>query len=98
LAICLNSWCFEIDGSFNVTKGRALLSAYHQERPLDTAEQAALPILSRGAAIRFLLTRLYDWLNTPANALVKRKDPLEYEKKLRFHAGAKTLADYGLSL
>jgi homoserine kinase type II len=96
LAICLNAWCFEGDGAFNVTKARALLSAYQRQRPLLAAEYAALPILARGAAVRFLLTRLYDWLNTPPGALVKRKDPMEYADKLRFHQGIRDVADYGL--
>ena len=75
VAICLNAWCFENDNSFNVTKARRLLKAYVDHRPLSTAEFNALPLLARGAALRFLLTRLYDWLNTPAGALVKPKDP-----------------------
>ncbi len=96
VAICLNAWCFEPDGSFNATKARALIQAYDRVRPLEPGERAALPLLARGAALRFLLTRLYDWLHTPANALVKRKDPLEYLAKLRFHRGIASLADYGL--
>ncbi|WP_020181088.1 homoserine kinase [Methylopila sp. M107] len=95
VAICLNAWCFEPDWSFNVTKGRALLAAYHGARPLSEAEIAALPTLARGAAIRFLLTRLVDWLDTPAGALVKKLDPLEYLKKLRFHQQAGTAEAYG---
>ena len=95
VAVCLNAWCFEADFSFNVTKGRALLSAYHAIRPLSAAELAALPVLCQGAAIRFLLTRLYDWLNTPDGALVTRKDPLEYLRRLRFHLSAKDAAAYG---
>ena len=95
LAIALNAWCFERDGSFNVTKGAALLSAYHAVRPLDAAEIAALPILARGAALRFLLTRLYDWLHIPDGGLVRKKDPLEYAGKMRFHAHARSAADYG---
>ncbi len=95
VAVCLNAWCFEADFSFNVTKGRALLSAYHAVRPLSEPEQAALPVLCQGAAIRFLLTRLYDWLNTPDGALVTRKDPLEYLRRLRFHLSAKDSAAYG---
>lgn len=95
LAICLNAWCFEPDQSFNVTKGRALLTAYHAIRPLSDAEIAALPTLARGAAIRFLLTRLVDWLDTPAGALVKKLDPLEYLKKLRFHQQAADAAAFG---
>lgn len=88
VAVCLNAWCFEPDGSFNVTKARALIGAYAAVRPLWAAERAALPVLCRGAAIRFLLTRLYDWTNTPPGALVTRKDPLEYLRKLRFFAAA----------
>ncbi|HLN22627.1 MAG TPA: homoserine kinase [Patescibacteria group bacterium] len=96
IAICLNAWCFEPDGSFNVTKARLMLWNYQQVRPLSAAEFLALPTLARGAAMRFLLTRLYDWLNTPAGALVKRKDPLEYERKLRFHAQVGGPGAYGL--
>ncbi|WP_439596319.1 homoserine kinase [Falsiroseomonas sp.] len=86
IAVCLNAWCFEPDGAFNLTKARAMLHAYQALRPLSEAERAALPALCRGAAIRFLLTRLYDWTHTPADALVTRKDPLEYLRKLRFFA------------
>jgi homoserine kinase type II len=96
VAICLNAWCFEADNSFNATKARALLQGYERVRRLEDAEREALPLLARGAALRFLLTRLYDWVHTPANALVKRKDPQEYLAKLRFHRGATSLADYGL--
>ncbi|MEA2738962.1 MAG: homoserine kinase type [Acetobacteraceae bacterium] len=96
VAICLNAWCFEPDFSFNVTKSKALLAAYHCVRPLSAAEQAALPVLCQGASIRFLLTRLYDWLNTPAGALVTRKDPLEYLRRLRFHMTATDGRAYGL--
>jgi len=96
VAICLNAWCFEPDRSFNATKARALLQAYEKVRPLGDAERRMLPLLARGAALRFLLTRLYDWIHTPADALVKRKDPLEYLAYLRFHRSVKSLADYGL--
>ena len=96
LAICLNAWCFEPDGSFNITKARAMLQAYEHERKLTEAELANLPLLARGAALRFLLTRTYDLLNTDANALVKTKDPNEYLRKLRFHQGVKSYRDYGL--
>ncbi len=65
-------------------------------RRLGDDEKQALPLLARGAALRFLLTRLYDWVHTPANALVKRKDPQEYLAKLRFHRGVTSLSDYGL--
>jgi homoserine kinase type II len=94
LAICLNAWCFEPDGAFNVTKGRALIGAYQAVRPLSPAETAALPILAQGAALRFLLTRLYDWLYVPEGALVTPKDPMEYLRKLRFHRHALGIAAY----
>ncbi len=96
VAICLNAWCFEADGAFNVTKARAFLNAYGRERPLSAAEQEALPVLARGAAIRFLLTRAVDWLNVPPGALVKPKDPLEYLRNLRFHQSVAGVRDYGL--
>src|SRR5205823_6158780 len=87
LAICLNAWCFEADGSLNVTKARLLSDGYQRERPLTTAELGALPVLARGSALRFLRTRLFDWLNQPAGAMVRPKHPLEYLRKLRFHRG-----------
>jgi homoserine kinase type II len=97
LAICLNAWCFEPDGSFNLTKGQAMIAGYQRVRPLDPAEQAALPILCRGAALRFMLTRLVDWLNVPPGALLKPKDPLEYDRKLAFHRHVQSARDYGLA-
>lgn len=96
IAVCLNAWCFEPDYAFNVTKARALLSAYDAVRPMGPEERAALPVLCRGAALRFLLTRLYDWTHTPAGALVTRKDPLEYLRKLRFFAQATSASALGL--
>lgn len=96
-SICLNAWCFERDDSLNVTKARAFLSAYGRARKLSEAEQAALPLLARGSALRFLLTRLVDWLNVPPGALVKPKDPLEYARKLRFHQGVASVGDYGVT-
>ena len=96
VAVCLNAWCFEQDFSFNVTKARALLNAYQAIRPLSDAERGALPVLCQGAAIRFLLTRLFDWLNTPDGALVTRKDPLEYLRRLRFHLSAPDEHAYGI--
>lgn len=95
VAVALNAWCFEGDGAFNITKGRALLGCYRAVRPLAPAEVAALPILARGAALRFLLTRLYDWINRDPSALVTAKDPAEYVTKLRFHQGATGAASYG---
>jgi homoserine kinase type II len=96
VAICLNAWCFEPDHSYNVTKGRNLLTSYMAVRPLSDAEFEALPLLARGAAMRFLLTRLVDWLNVPQGALVRPKNPLEYFRKLRFHQKAESMRDYGL--
>jgi homoserine kinase type II len=96
VAICLNAWCFESDHSYNVTKGRALLQAYGKTRALSAAERAALPLLARGAALRFLLTRLVDWFAVPPGALVKPKDPLEYLRKLRFHQKVTSARDYGI--
>jgi len=96
VAICLNAWCFETDHSYNVTKGRALLQAYEKVRPLSAQEREALPLLCRGAALRFLLTRLVDWLSVPAGALVRPKDPVEYYRKLRFHQAVTSFRDYGI--
>src|SRR6185312_4710475 len=96
LAICLNAWCFENDGSFNFTKARLFIRAYRAVRPLSAAELTALPVLARGGALRFLLTRLYDWLNQPAGALVRPKDPIEYLRKLRFHRNVANISAYGV--
>jgi homoserine kinase type II len=96
VAVCLNAWCFETDGSLNVTKSRALLTGYQTARPFSDDEIAALPILARGAAMRFLLTRLYDWLTVPKGALVVPKDPTEYYRKLRFHRSVQDASAYGL--
>lgn len=94
--IALNAWCFERDGSFNLTKARAFLHAYDRQRRLSDAERAALPILARGAALRFLLTRAHDWLHREEGALVTPKDPMEYVRKLRFHQQVKEAGEYGL--
>ncbi|SCY88881.1 homoserine kinase [Microvirga guangxiensis] len=96
VAICLNAWCFEQDGSFNLTKGQALLAGYQAVRPLTAQEIEALPVLCRGSAMRFMLTRLVDWLNVPPGALVKPKDPLEYDRKLHFHRHVRNAREYGL--
>ncbi len=96
IAVCLNAWCFEPDNAFNITKARYLLQAYRAVRPITDAELEALPLLARGSALRFLLTRLYDWLNQPPGALVKPKDPLEYWNKLRFHQSVQGPGAYGL--
>lgn len=96
VAICLNAWCFEADLEFNVTKAMALFNAYQRLRPLGASEIEALPVLARGAALRFALTRLVDWLNVPPGALVRPKDPLEYVRKLRFHQKSSSARDLGL--
>jgi homoserine kinase type II len=96
LAICLSAWCFEPDNAFNVSKGRAMIAGYERLRPLVEAEIEALPLLARGAALRFMLTRLVDWLNVPPGAKVAPKNPLEYRDKLRFHQRVRSAADYGL--
>ncbi|EHK53687.1 homoserine kinase [Allomesorhizobium alhagi] len=96
VATCLNAWCFEKDFSFNLTKGTALLAGYQSVRPLTSAEKEALPILARGSALRFMLTRLYDWLTIPDGALVQKRDPMEYIRRLRFHRRIKSPSEYGL--
>lgn len=98
LAIMLNAWCFEQDGAFNLTKAKHLIAGYRSHRELNAEECAAIPILAQGAALRFFLTRLYDWLNTDPGAFVSRKDPLDFVKRLRFHMKAKAPAEYGLWL
>jgi homoserine kinase type II len=97
LAVCLNAWCFEADNAFNITRGRAMIQAYQTVRRLEPEERAQLPLLARGAALRFLLTRLYDWLTVPVGALVVPKDPKEYLRKLRFHQKVAGPADYGMA-
>lgn len=95
LAVCINAWAFEPDGSFNYSKGKNLIAGYESIRSLTEAEKDAFPALCRGAALRFFLTRLVDWTDTPADALVKPKDPLDYADRLRFHRTAISIADYG---
>lgn len=96
LAVCLNAWCFESNWMFNTTKARAMVEAYQSVRPLSAREFEMLPVLCRGSALRFLLTRLYDWLNVPPGALVTPKDPNEYIAKLKFHQGIASATLYGL--
>ena len=98
VAICLNAWCFENDLSFNVTKAAKLLRSYNRTRPLSAEEMTALPVLARGSALRFLLTRLYDWLNHPEGALVTPKNPLDYLGRLKFHQQVRHADEYGLAL
>lgn len=97
LSVCLNAWCFEKDNAYNLTKGSALLAGYQSVRKLSDEETESLPLLARGSALRFMLTRLYDWLNTPEGALVVKKDPLEYLRKMRFHRQIASAAEYGIS-
>jgi len=96
LSIGLNAWCFEPDGSFNITKGMALVNGYERVRRLTEGEVEALPVLARGSALRFMLTRLVDWLNVPPDAKVVPHDPLEYLRKVRFHRKVASARDYGL--
>jgi homoserine kinase type II len=98
IAIALNAWCFEADHSFNVTKGQALLKSYQNVRPITAAEREALPLFARGAALRFLLTRAYDWLHTSKDAMVSPKDPLEFVRRLKFHRAIRSASEYGLEL
>ena len=98
LAIALNAWCFEADATFNVTKARALLSGYQNLRPLAPEEIDAVPILGAGAAMRFLTTRLFDWLNQVEGAKVEPKNPNDFLRRLRFHRSATRPEDYGLTL
>ena len=96
LAICLNAWCFEPDNAFNITKARLMLLSYRRVRAFSAYELEVLPLLARGSALRFLLTRLYDFLHQPEGALVKLKDPMEYWHKLRFHQQVTGPGAYGL--
>ncbi|WP_062227498.1 homoserine kinase [Aureimonas frigidaquae] len=95
LAICLGAWCFESDGAFNVTKGQGLIEGYAAVRPLTVAELDAIPVLARGAAMRFLLTRLYDWIHVAESSFVTKKDPREYLRKNRFYRQINSVADLG---
>lgn len=89
LAVMHSAWCFSADGrDYHADHAKALIAGYRAGHGLDDAEAAALPLLCRGAALRFMLTRTYDWLNTPAGALVTRKDPLAYARRLAFYAAA----------
>ena len=95
LAVCLNAWCFDQDDwEFDSGKARNMLEGYEQLRPLSDKEKEAFPTLALGSALRFLLTRTYDWLNRVPDALVTPKDPTEYVKKLHFHKTKNCFADY----
>lgn len=96
IAICLNAWCFDEAHVFDPARGRALLESYAAVRPLGDEERHAMPVLARGAALRFLLTRAHDWVHHDKTALVSPHDPLDYVKRLAFHQTVTTIADYGL--
>lgn len=89
LAVTHAAWCFGPDGRrFRADIGAALVAGYESVRPLAPVERAALPLLARGAAMRFISTRAFDWLDTPEDALVTRKDPMDFARRLEFYAEA----------
>ncbi|MDC1095993.1 homoserine kinase [Pelagibacteraceae bacterium] len=97
IAICFNALCF--DGhqnnlSFNVTKAKKFIDGYNEIRKLSDDEKKSIKVLSQGSALRFLLTRVVDSLNTVEGAIVKVKDPMEYLKRLEFHKNSKDFEDY----
>ena len=94
IAICLNSICFDNNSTFNMTKAKNLIDGYSSTRELSEDEKKYLPILSMGAAMRFFLTRLYDFYHTDNKANVKIKDPFEYLKKIEFHSTIKNFNEY----
>ena len=97
IAICLNALCFEgfkENLSFNVTKAKKFIDGYSSVRKLTEIEKKSLKIFCQGAAMRFLLTRVFDYLNLTKGALVKIKDPVEYLKRLEFHNSVKDYKDY----
>ena len=96
LAVMLNAWCFDEGTAFDIAKSRALIAGYQELRPLEAVERAALPALARGAALRFLLTRTYDWLHHDSHALVRPKDPRAFAQHLRFHRNTHGPESYGL--
>jgi len=95
LAVMINSWCFAKGGAFEPDKSAALVAGYQSVRKLIDAERATLPRLARGAALRFILTRLNDWLNHDPQALVTPKDPRALLPHLAFHAKATSSSVYG---
>lgn len=96
LAVCINAWCFDADGAFLAGNSKSLLRGYQDNRPLTPAERDMLPVLTRGAALRFLLTRLHDWFHTPDDALANRKDPLDLVPLIEFHRSVSDSTAYGL--
>jgi homoserine kinase type II len=93
LGVCLNAWCFDAEHNFQPDDARALIAGYEAERPLEPAERLALPILTRGSAMRFFLTRLVDWQRGAGDALVTPKNPIDYARRLDFHraGGVRTI-------
>ena len=96
LAICINAWCFEGNNEFNISKAKSFLNQYNSIRQISEEELKFLPILARAAALRFLLTRLYDKIHHNEDYLVSSKDPQEYYEKLKFHQTVKNVSEYGL--
>ena len=94
LAIAVNAWCFDDDLVFNKKKFYSLIKGYSSIRELSEEELFYLPLLSQAAAMRFLLTRLYDWVHTPKNAKVILKNPKEYITKFRYHRKIAANKDY----
>ena len=97
IAICFNALCF--DGvkenlSFNVTKAKKFIEGYNEVRKISDEERKSIKVLSQGAALRFLLTRVFDYINIVDGAVVKIKDPIDYLKRLEFHKNAKSFEDY----
>ena len=95
LAICLNAWCFE-GPAFDRARARALIAGYEFIRPLEQPEREAFSLLARGAAMRFLVTRLHDWFHTPEDALAQRKDPLDFMPVIECHRAVSDSTAYGL--
>ncbi len=88
LAVAHAAWSFSAaDNSFRPGIGAALIAGYESRRALSPEERAALPILAQGACLRFVATRVEDWFATPADGLVRRKDPMEFARRLAFYAG-----------
>ncbi|MCH7630014.1 MULTISPECIES: homoserine kinase [Novosphingobium] len=86
VAVTHAAWCFDASGqNFRADLSTALLEGYQSVRALADAERAALPLLAQGAAMRFAMSRAYDWLNTPADALVMKKDPMAFARRLEFY-------------
>ncbi len=95
LAIAMNAWCF-IKGQFLPEHCKAFLQAYDKVRPLTDEERKALPLFARGAALRFLLTRLVDWVNHDDAALVIPHDPMDFYSILSFHQNINDCSEYGI--